>query len=54
MRETLDSIGAHEQWLSSKDCTPIEATLLEKLRRERIEKNRIKTPPTPSEVRIVF
>lgn len=49
MRNMLDSIGAHEQWLSSKECTPIEAALLEKLRRERIERNRIKPPPTPSE-----
>ena len=51
MRSMLDSIGAHEQWLSSKECTPIEAALLEKLRQERIERNRVKPPPTPSEVR---
>ena len=50
MRSMLDSIGAHEQWLSSKECTPIEAALLEKLRQERIERNRVKPPPTPSEV----
>lgn len=54
MRNMLDSIGAHEQWLSSKECTPIEAALLEKLRRERIERNRIKPPPTPSEVTRTF
>lgn len=49
MRHTLDSIGANEQWLSSKDCTPIEAKLLTKLKLER-EQRRVKPSPTPIEV----
>lgn len=52
MRETLDSIGAHEQWLMSKECTPIEATLLAKLKeeKEREERDKLRPPPLPLEV----
>ena len=50
MRKNLESMGAHEQWLTAKECTPIEATLLVRLREERRLRNRVKTPPTPTEV----
>lgn len=50
LREGLESIGAHEQWLTSKKCTPIEAKLLAKLKEERRLRNKPKSPPPPSEV----
>jgi hypothetical protein len=49
LRENLDSIGANEKWLTSKQCTPIEAKLLTKLQEERRNRNRTKSPSTPTE-----
>ncbi len=32
LRNDLDSLGATEKWLTSKECTPLEASLLTQLR----------------------
>ena len=50
LRSDLDKLGANEKWLSNKECTPIEATLLEKLQTERWLAGRKVVPPTPVEV----
>lgn len=49
LRKNLEQFGGCEQWLLSKSCTPVEASVLEKLRAQRRESSLTQRTPSSSE-----
>ena len=50
LRKNLEQLGGCEQWLLSKSCTPVEASVLERLRAQRRESSLTQRTPSSSEV----